>query len=240
MINNVNNDKNNNKNKITCSLSLDKDFYEKFKSICYREGLSVKKCLIDYMKFTIENDKVNNSEVDNSYNDDHYTKINESIFIPYGNDPILDHRVDSNNWFDRMNAADYCYGLNKLINDECWEVRRKVAEKGYGLDKLINDENYYVRVEVVKHKYRLDKLVNDESWIVRANVANQNYGLDKLVNDENWWVRLAVANQGYGLNELVYDSRAEVANAAYSWLEENDMSLEQWMKKYPDKVVKIK
>lgn len=237
-MNNVVDNNKDNKNKITCSMSLDKDFYEKFKSICYKKGLSVKKCLIDYMKFTIENDKANNSEVDNNYNDDRYTKINESIFIPYGNDPILDHRVDSNNWFDRMNAADYCYGLNKLINDECWEVRRKVAEKGYGLDKLINDENWKVRETVADQGYGLDILINDKDWYVRMAVTEQGYGLSRLIDDENWAIREAIARQGYGLNKLANDNDEDVCKTVYNWLADHDMTLEQWKEKYPEKIAK--
>ena len=230
MNNNVVDNNKENKNKVTYSMSLDKDFYEKFKSICYKEGLSVKKCLIDYMKFTIENDKVNNLEVDNSYNDDRYTKINESIFIPYGTDPIMDKKVDSDNQFDRMNAADYCYGLNKLINDECWEVRRKVAEKGYGLDKLVNDESWEVRKAVARQGYGLDKLMNDTDESVRTTVAKQGYGLDKLVNDKNKYVRATVAEQGYGLDRLINDSDEYVSEAARKYLSQNNLTIEEWSK----------
>ena len=127
----------------------------------------------------------------------------------YGTDPKLDKLVDSNNWEDRI----------------------KAAEQDYGLDKLVNDENEYVRKEVVKHGYKLDKLINDKSWCVRAAVAKQGYRIDKLVNDEDEDVRKAVAEQGYGLDKLVYDENWYVRYLVKKYLEEhNYKSIFDWAK----------
>lgn len=51
-----------NENFITCSSEIDREIYDKFKSICYKHGKTVKEALIDHMIFTIENSKMHLNE----------------------------------------------------------------------------------------------------------------------------------------------------------------------------------
>lgn len=135
-------------------------------------------------------------------------------FRKYGSDKEWDAEVDHKNWKVRWGAAHAGYGLDKLINDEYPGVRKAVAEQGYGLDVLVNDKDDEVRIEVANQGYGLDKLVNDESWMVRIHVATHHgYGLDKLINDENPLVRKAVQE----------------------YLQENNLSLEEWKNRTQDK-----
>lgn len=48
-----------NSNLVTCSIEIDRDMYNHFKSVCYKEGKSVKQCIIDHMKTVIENNNEN-------------------------------------------------------------------------------------------------------------------------------------------------------------------------------------
>lgn len=62
---------------------------------------------------------------------------------------------------------------------------------------------------------KLDKKVDSDDIDVRKAIARQGYGLDKLINDENLWVCEAVKN----------------------YLKEQHLTLEQWIREYPDKCV---
>ena len=180
-------------------------------------------------------------------------------WTPYGTNPELDKKVDSNESSIRWDAAGQGHGLDKLINDEVWQVRSQVARKGYGLDKLVNDKNSNVRYEVARQGYGLDILINDEDYAIRKLVVRQGYGLDKLVNDKDWGVRKevaeqgygldilindeadevreAVAKQGYGLDKLIDDDDENVFNAVRSYLREHNLTLEKWVKLNPNKCV---
>ena len=139
----------------------------------------------------------------------------------YGTDPELDKLVDSDDFEDRIKAAEQDYGLDKLINDENLDVRKAVAEQCYGLNKLIYDK----------------------AWLVRREVARQGYGLNRLIYDNDWHVRKAVAWQGYGLNTLITDRDSSVIDAVddylrehnyksvFDWAKDNnvDISIEEWL-----------
>lgn len=80
----------------------------------------------------------------------------------YGTDPELDKLVDSDNYKDRIKAAEQKYALNKLIDDEDYEVRAVVARQGYGLNQLIYDKDEYVR-DAVKDYLKKHNL-SIEEW----------------------------------------------------------------------------
>ena len=107
------------------------------------------------------------------------------------------------------------------------------------MDKLVDSKSYFDRSFAVYKRYALYILVNDSDYRVRIRVAQDDYKLDKLVNDENNNVRIAVAERGYGLDKLINDdNEIEVSLAASCWLNNHNLTLEQWKEKYPDKVVK--
>lgn len=132
-------------------------------------------------------------------------------FIPYAElDVEQQAMVDSENPWERRDAARQGYGLDKLVADEDEDVRFKIAEQGYGLDILVDDPDPAIRLALAKQGYGLDRLVGDEHPLVREAVAKQGFGLDKLVADEYWKVRCAVAEQGFGLDKLVDDKNSMV------------------------------
>lgn len=57
----------------------------------------------------------------------------------------LEQMLHSDDFSDRVTAAECAYGLDILVNDESPYVREEVARQGYGLDRLINDEDANVR-----------------------------------------------------------------------------------------------
>ena len=57
----------------------------------------------------------------------------------------LEQMLHSDDFSDRVTAAECAYGLDILVNDENYYVREEVARQGYGLDRLINDEDANVR-----------------------------------------------------------------------------------------------
>ena len=91
--------------------------------------------------------------------------------------------VNSENWEDRMKAAQAGYGLERLVNDRFWGVRAEIARQGYGLEQLVHDGHWCVRVAVAQQGFGLEILVHDKEWAVRRAVAEQRYGLDKIAND---------------------------------------------------------
>ncbi len=50
-------------NTVTCSFEVDRDLYDAFKSIVYRNGESVKENLIKYMQAVVDNDNSNKNVV---------------------------------------------------------------------------------------------------------------------------------------------------------------------------------
>ena len=106
------------------------------------------------------------------------------------------------------------------------------------MDKLVDSKSYFDRSFAAYKRYALYILVNDSDYRVRIQVAQNDYKLDKLVNDENYNVRITVAERGYGLNKLINDNEIEVSLAASYWLNNHNLTLEQWKEKYPDNVVK--
>ena len=144
--------------------------------------------------------------------------------------------VCSRNTHERFILATKGKFLNILVNDKEWIVRFWVAKHGYGLDVLVNDEHRCVRIAVAKKRHKLDILINDQDWEVRNAVAQQGYGLNILINDKHWYVRQSIAIEGYGLNKLINDSNEYVVKYAKAWLKTNDITLEEWMKQYPERI----
>ena len=153
------------------------------------------------------------------------------------NGKYLDILINARNSNVRGVIAQQGYGLNKLVYDGCWLVRGHVANQSYGLDILVNDEHWAVREAVAEQRYGLDKLIHDVDWRVRKAVAKQGYGLNLLVNDSHEYVRVTIALQGYGLDKLLNDKTDWVVDNARTWLEDNNLTLEQWKGKYPERCV---
>lgn len=65
----------------------------------------------------------------------------------------LEQMLHSDDFSDRVTAAECAYGLDILVNDESPYVREEVARQGYGLDILIHDTNPRVRAMVAYHGY---------------------------------------------------------------------------------------
>ena len=137
--------------------------------------------------------------------------------------------------FERIEAIKNDYNLRMFVDDNDWRVRNELARKGYALDTLVNDENYIIRKEVAGHGCFLNKLSKDEDVDVRREVARQGGCLPALILDDMWVVRAEVAKQGYGLDKLINDSNKYVVQAVSSFLKENELTLEKWEKKFPDK-----
>lgn len=139
----------------------------------------------------------------------------------------LEEKVRSENWAERMIAAENGYGLDVLVEDKDERVRAAVARQGYCLAKLVRDKHWWVRVEVANMGYGLEKLVEDEDSYVRAAVARQGYGLDRLVNDEAWVVREAVAECGSALELLMDDKNDGVRFSAEERLEADGVDVQR-------------
>ena len=182
----------------------------------------------------------------------------EKEFIPYAElDEEQKAMVDSEDGDDRWEAARSGWGLDNLKNDPEWLVRKAVAGQGYALFELKNDPHWMVREAVAKQGHALDELKNDPHWVVREAVANQGYALDglksdqawqvrhavakqghaldELKNDPEWKVRFAVAWQGHALDELKNDLDEGVREAVANYLQENNLTLEEWIAANPDK-----
>lgn len=178
------------------------------------------------------------------------SKTQESKFIEYVNNKLYVNNeekeptwltdflfVCSRNVNKRISFARDEKFLDILVNDTDYRVRQAVARKGYRLDTLVNDDSSFVRQAVAKKGYGLDILINDKSWWVRYTVAKKGYGLNVLVNDEDWRVRKVVFEKKYGLDKLVNDESCAVKFAVQEWLNTNNMTLEEWKSKYPDRCV---
>lgn len=141
----------------------------------------------------------------------------------YGTDPELDKLVNSDDYKERIEAAEKGYALDKLTNDSD-EVVRNAAyyylnEHKYrsvidwakdnnieiDIDEWLNSDNCFKRCEVAKYGYGLDILINDENYHVREVIAKHYYKLDKLVYDKNLITRLTMAKQRYRFDILVND-----------------------------------
>ena len=80
----------------------------------------------------------------------------------------------------------YSKELEQMLHSDDFSDRVTAAECGYGLDILVNDESPYVREEVARQGYGLDVLIHDTNPRVRAMVAYHGYGLDIIYEkDEN-------------------------------------------------------
>lgn len=106
------------------------------------------------------------------------------------------------------------------------------------LDKWVDSEVWMMRAEIARQGYGLDVLINDESANVRYAVAEQGYGMDVLVNDEEAMVRAGVAEQGYGLDVLVNDKNEEVRWEVQFYLNEHDLTLDEWKEQHTKKTAK--
>ena len=155
------------------------------------------------------------------------------------NGKYLDILVNDKNYDIRIEVARQGYGLDILVNDPNWVVRNTVAQQKYGLDVLVNDKHCYVRIAVAEQGYGLESLINDKDWEVRNAVVQQGYGLDVLINDKHWYVRRSVAVEGYGLNKLINDSNEYVVGYANKWLKDNTLTLDEWVKQYPERCVLV-
>lgn len=103
----------------------------------------------------------------------------------YGmNDIKMSQLAYSSKQSDRMRAARWGYGLDKLVDDKSISVRILVAKQRYGLDKLVKDENELVRAEVARQKYALRELMFDDSPMVRMAVAAQDFALDYFARED--------------------------------------------------------
>lgn len=103
----------------------------------------------------------------------------------YGmNDIKMSQLAYSSKQSDRMKAARWGYGLDKLVDDKSIAVRILVAKQRYGLDKLVKDENELVRAEVARQKYALKELMFDDSPMVRMAVAAQDFALDYFARED--------------------------------------------------------
>ena len=67
-------------------------------------------------------------------------------------DKLLHGNVD-----DRLQAAEFNYRLDILVNDTSDDVRCEVAIHGYGLDKLVNDPSLCVRMTVAIQEIQSNK-----------------------------------------------------------------------------------
>ena len=83
-------------------------------------------------------------------------------WTPYGTNPELDKKVDSDDWDVREAVARQGYGLEKLVNDNFYGIRREVARQGYGLDILVNDKCSDVREAV--EDYLKDHNLSLSQW----------------------------------------------------------------------------
>lgn len=74
----------------------------------------------------------------------------------------------------------------------------------------------------------------------RVLLGQKGYALDKLIVDPAWEVKFEVAGKGYGLNVLINDADELVRNKAEHYLQDNNLTLEQWETEYPDKIYSVK
>lgn len=125
----------------------------------------------------------------------------------------------------------------QLLNLEYYE-KIKLIRQGKYLDIFIEDEDWRIRYNLAKIGYGLDILVNDEEAYVRIQVAKQGYRLDTLINDKYETVRQEVARQGYGLNQLIHDEYRLVEDTVKEYLKVHNLTLKQWIEKYPEKLSK--
>lgn len=102
-----------------------------------------------------------------------------------------------------------CEWITKLYEFE-YEFEKKTLSWLKDLKKILSCKK---RIELAKNGKYLDILVNDKKISVRAAVAKQGYGLDKLLNDENDWVTFNVK----------------------IWLENHNLTLEEWKQQYPER-----
>lgn len=86
---------------------------------------------------------------------------------------------------------------------------------------------------------KLDKEVTSKDSDVRWQMAYQGYGLEVLVNDKNASVRRAVAIRGFGLDKLSLDKELWVRERVDMYLKDNNLTLEEWKSKYPEKCALI-
>ena len=144
-------------------------------------------------------------------------------WTPYGTNPELDKKVDSDDWLNRFSLAVNGYGLDKLINDEDWSVRDVVAKQGYGLDILINDKDYDVRIAVAKQGYGLDILINDEYKYVRKVVTN--YLKDNGYKSIEEWAK---ANPDKVYGEIDFDLINTIKDFVYKIDGSNSIHIENY------------
>lgn len=172
---------------------------------------------------------------------------------------ILENLVNSKHLSDRLAVAQQGYGLDRLVFDDAFQVRAACAAQGYGQHILVKDPEPMVRKTLAENGFCLDVLVHDPVVGVREEVAKQGYALDTLrsdphelvryfvathgrpqdlavlVNDSSWYVRSQVVEQGYGLDKLVSDNNPTVRVLVNEFLEEQGISLVNWISQNPDR-----
>ena len=125
--------------------------------------------------------------------------------IPY---PDFDYSECDNGM---VRYADLPQDLKRCVESEDASIRRETADRGLGLDVLVRDPDEQVRANVAWRGYRCVELARDPSPIVRE----------------------AVASMGYGFDLLSLDSDDRVKDAVELFLNENDLTLEQWIEAHP-------
>lgn len=102
---------------------------------------------------------------------------------------------------------------------------------------MTSEENYEEKFKLLEDSKYFDILINDKNSYIRQAIAKQGYGLNILVYDKAYFVREEVAKEGYGLDVLVDDEYIGVRRIVKHFLEINNLTLEEWKLKYPERCI---
>lgn len=114
------------------------------------------------------------------------------------------------------------------------ENTRKYIEEFKAAEKRVEAEK---PSQEIFAEEQLKSLVRSENIQDRMFVARQGYALDTLINDHRWLVRQAVAEQNFGLDRLINDVDIDVALTVKAILDEQNLSINEWIVANPDRCV---
>lgn len=142
----------------------------------------------------------------------------------------LDRKTNSEDYFQRIDAAKYGYKehLDILVNDPEYLVRSFVAQRGFKehLDILVKDSDWFIRYRVAGQGFvdHLNLLIDDEDITVRSEAKKRLHDIkdEKEKLQRIGWLRaideaLVTSHLGIAHPDDDYETAKKKLNALICW-----------------------
>lgn len=175
-----------------------------------------------------------------------YNTPEREISLLTNNAGTLENKVELLDKIEMMdfNKSESIQEFKEELYDLSLVEKRELIKKGKYIEEFLRDADDDTRRVLIENKYGKNKFINTDKWRIALELV-ENFGYENLrykdldhrtfPDNINGEVSEAIAKQGWGLDVYINDKRPWPQRAAEEWLKDNNMAIDQYIEKYPER-----